>query len=171
MITRTPHSSSRISGFTLIEILTVVAIIGLLASVVLVGLGSFRTRGRDTRRIADLRATQNALELYYTKNGSYPVDSDWRTLEDTVKGAGIGVTKIPHDPLVVGGVASKPNQEDYTYDSSDDHQSYILRAQLEDNGNPALNDSFHGFSGAASVPGLGLVCANTDAKPYYCIQF
>jgi prepilin-type N-terminal cleavage/methylation domain-containing protein len=51
-------------GFTLIEVLTVVAIIGLLASIVLVGLGSFRTRGRDTRRIADLRSTQNALELY-----------------------------------------------------------------------------------------------------------
>ena len=41
-------------GFTLIEILVVVAIISILASVVLVGLGPTRKIGRDARRISDL---------------------------------------------------------------------------------------------------------------------
>ena len=80
-------------GFTLIELLIVVAIIGLLASVVLVGLGGFRARGRDARRIADLRETQNALELYYTKNNKYPSISGidtWESLKTSLIGAGIG---------------------------------------------------------------------------------
>jgi len=54
-------------GFTLIEMLVVVAVIGLLASLILVGLSSFRTRGRDTRRVADTKEIQNGLELYYMK--------------------------------------------------------------------------------------------------------
>src|SRR3989344_3217427 len=58
-------------GFTLIEILIVVSIIGLLASIIFVGLGSSRARGRDARRIADLSSIKTGLELYFSKNGRY----------------------------------------------------------------------------------------------------
>lgn len=61
-------------GFTLIEMLVVVAIIGLLASVVITGLGSARQKARDTRRISDIRQIQNVLETYYSNNVSYPAD-------------------------------------------------------------------------------------------------
>ena len=64
-------------GFTLIEILIVVAIIAILASVVLVGLGPTQAQGRDARRISDLREVQTGLELYYNKNGVYPTASTW----------------------------------------------------------------------------------------------
>ncbi|MBI2604251.1 MAG: prepilin-type N-terminal cleavage/methylation domain-containing protein, partial [Candidatus Harrisonbacteria bacterium] len=80
------------SGFTLIEVLIVVAIIGLLASIVLVGLGSFRARGRDARRVADLRQTQNALELFYTKSNAYPNVNSWSALEQALIAATIGVS-------------------------------------------------------------------------------
>ncbi len=158
-------------GFTLIEVLTVIAIVGLLASVVLVGLGSFRTRGRDTRRIADLRATQNALELYYTKTGQYPDDSgiganSWNAVERTLQDARVGVSKLSHDPL-----NGKTGQDDYGYDVSRDRQSYVLRAQLEDATNPALNDDFDGFVGAGAIDGIDLPCGESAAKAYYCVQF
>ncbi|NCT00024.1 prepilin-type N-terminal cleavage/methylation domain-containing protein [Candidatus Parcubacteria bacterium] len=60
-------------GFTLIELLVVVAIIGILATVVLASLGSARSRARDAKRITELKQIQNALELYYLDNNSYPV--------------------------------------------------------------------------------------------------
>ena len=142
-------------GFTLIELLIVVAIIGLLASVVLVGLGGFRARGRDARRIADLRETQNALELYYTKNNAYPaatVGDSWGGLKTALVGAGIGVTTISNDPL--------GSSRSYQYGVSTDFQNYVERANLEDSNNPALSDD---------VDGTVYTIDCTD--PYYCVQF
>nr|AQQ75000.1 hypothetical protein [uncultured bacterium] len=59
-------------GFTLIELLVVIAIIGILSSVVLASLNSARQKGRDARRISDIKQLQLALELYYDANQSYP---------------------------------------------------------------------------------------------------
>jgi prepilin-type N-terminal cleavage/methylation domain-containing protein len=59
-------------GFTLIELLVVIAIIGLLASIILASLDQARKKGRDARRIADVKEVQLALELYYDANSGYP---------------------------------------------------------------------------------------------------
>jgi prepilin-type N-terminal cleavage/methylation domain-containing protein len=59
-------------GFTLVELLVVVAIIGILAAVSVVALNTARARARDSRRVADVRQIQTALELYYNDMGTYP---------------------------------------------------------------------------------------------------
>jgi type II secretion system protein G len=67
------------SGFTLIELLVVVAIVGLLATVALISLTGVQKRSRDTRRKADLRSVQKALDLYYQENGAFPsTGGAWR---------------------------------------------------------------------------------------------
>ena len=76
-------------GFTLIEILVVIAVIGILASLILVGLSSVQKRGRDARRIADLREAQHALELYFTKNGKYPDTQSWTDLTSALVQGGL----------------------------------------------------------------------------------
>ena len=74
----------RQKGFTLIELLVVIAIIGLLATIVMVSLNSARTKARDTKRLADVRQIQLALEMYYDTNGSYPsTGGAWRCLGHT----------------------------------------------------------------------------------------
>lgn len=62
------------SGFTLIEMLVVIGIVGVLASLVLVGLGPSRQASRDTRRISNLHQIQNLLEVGYLRSGGYPND-------------------------------------------------------------------------------------------------
>lgn len=136
-------------GFTLIEVLIVVAIVGILASVVLVGLGPVQKRGRDARRISDLRQAQTGLELYYNKNGSYPASSDWATLTNTLKSAGIGVSNIPKDPS-----AGK------TYMYVSNGSSYVVGATLEDGSNPILNEDID------SNPISGFSCGD----PVYCLE-
>lgn len=61
----------------MIELLVVIAIIGVLASVVLSSLSSARAKGRDSKRLGDLRNIQTALELYATdNNGKYPTTAN-----------------------------------------------------------------------------------------------
>lgn len=144
------------TGFTLVEILIVVSIIGLLASIVLVGLGSFRARGRDARRVADVREIQNALELYYGKVGLYPA-GNWSGLKQILVDAEIGVTTISDDPS--GG------SNHYQYGSNG--QSYVLGAHLEDKNNQALKDDVDG-SGALT---FGVECGTPAGDEYYCLKF
>jgi len=61
-------------GFTLIEILVVMVIIGVIA---VLGIGNFQSsqlKARDTARKSDLRQITTALEAYYNDYGSYPLD-------------------------------------------------------------------------------------------------
>ena len=89
--------------------LVVVAIIGLLSSTVLVGLGNARSRARDARRIVDLRQIQTGLENYYVENNQiYP-----RDVYTAIEG-------LPMDPR--GG--------EYGY-VREDTQGYVLGACLE----------------------------------------
>ena len=61
-------------GFTLVELLVVIAIISLLASIVIASVGSANQKGRDGRRISDIKQIQLALELYYDACSTYPTD-------------------------------------------------------------------------------------------------
>ena len=59
-------------GFTIVELLVVVAIIGILAAVIIASLNAARARGRDARRIRDIQEVRNAIELYISANGHPP---------------------------------------------------------------------------------------------------
>src|SRR3989338_3218374 len=59
-------------GFTLIELMVVISIISLLASIILASMNSARAKARDARRLHDLRQIETALALFYDKYGKYP---------------------------------------------------------------------------------------------------
>lgn len=144
-------------GFTLIELLVVIAIIGILSSVVLASLNSARKKGRDARRISDVKQIQLALELYYDNNSSeYP---------DSIYSGGLA-------PTYISVVPQDPQGGNYPYDNLTSAggacdtgtgvcSNYVLGATLEDTANPALNQDIDGTVGSVN-------CADTTGV--YCQQ-
>ncbi len=160
-------------GFTLIEVLIVIAIIGILASVILVGLGPIQRQGRDSRRISDLRQVQHALELYYQRCGFYPgpgastcttsgfsdPGNDWAVLSSAlIDGGVLGVGQIPRDPT--SGLT-------YQYSVAVGGVSYTIGAYLEDSNNPALRDSGPGSIGGVNCGSQG--SAAYAGRALYCV--
>jgi general secretion pathway protein G len=60
------------SGFTLIELLIVIVVLGILAGIVVFGVGTFRTDAQTAAKAADCKTVEVAAEAYNAKTGGYP---------------------------------------------------------------------------------------------------
>lgn len=63
--------SAREKGFTLIELMIVVAIIGILAAIAVPQYSAYRTRSYDAAAIEDLRNAETAQEIYFVEHRTY----------------------------------------------------------------------------------------------------
>ncbi len=119
-------------GFTLIELLVVIAIIGILASVVLASLNSARVKGRDARRISDVKQIQLALELYYDKNQTYPTAAQAMSTSTSVLVTNGFISSLPVDPSTQGLYSYAALQSDgVTACTTTPCPSYVVGATIE----------------------------------------
>ena len=130
-------SGKDLTGLTLIELLVVIAIIALIAVAILIAISNVRIKGRDAKRLAEIKQIEKAIQFYYEDHGYYPgandeplISTDWwdpnygwwylsRVLEPYLK-------KIPVDPInkQINNPWPSPN-----YDHSGDYFYYYYSPQ------------------------------------------
>jgi prepilin-type N-terminal cleavage/methylation domain-containing protein len=78
-------------GFTLIEMLIVIAIIGILSTVALVALGPSRNKAKDARIVSDMNQVSTVMEtLFNADTGKYP-DSSVAMANTAISAAGADI--------------------------------------------------------------------------------
>ncbi len=96
--------SSLQKGFTLIEIMVVIAIVGVLTTIVAGNFTTTQLKARDTQRKNDISQLQRALEAYVNDHGSYPPSAageisgyPWGS-EFSDSNGNVYMIKLPDDP-------------------------------------------------------------------------
>lgn len=142
-------------GFTIVELLIVIVVIGILAAITIVSFNGVQSKARDAQRASDVNTIAKALQLYYIDNGRYPgsptetggsttingswsttADASWSRLMDTlspyVRSIGRDPTSTPNMSVVSGfgyNYAYFSSASDYC--GAAPYQMYLLVYRLE----------------------------------------
>ena len=159
-------------GFTLIEMLVVIALIGILAGVVIsvINIPKTQARSRDSKRAGDIKRIQTALELYFADKRKYPVSTSWKNVQNIPE-------LLPYiDPMPVdtGESISSASQRcynysarEYRYGTNSSGGGYVLVATMEltESASPSKCSSI------SNCKSPGFPCSGGGATDYcYCAQ-
>lgn len=153
--------SKQNKGFTIVELLIVIVVIGILAGLVITTYNGIQQKARNTERTTDLKTLQSQLEAYNANNGRYPTTTDLGTTganNVTFSAANLkGMDKetlsdpkaSPHDYSLLNTGTGTANK--YTYvpapagcdNSATDCASYKLYAVPEGGGSTIEVDSLN----------------------------
>ncbi len=159
-----PSSLKRQSGFTLLELLIVIVIIGILALLIIPNITSAPKKARDTQRKTDLRAIQKGLEEYFVSNNAYPStagvadqvlgSTDQTGPLDNAQGGATPIMKtVPKDPKSSGEYV-------YTYTPANSNTTYTLHGCLENGGDTGANTVANDSACTSTNRGFQLVNNN-----------
>ena len=112
--------NKRQRGFTIIELIVIIVVIGILAAITLYGANRYQMDARDAKRTTSITVISEALEKYYDQNGEYPncsaVGADGATVAaNTLKDLNAAVLVAPQaasgvtNSLGCGTVATTAN--------------------------------------------------------------
>jgi len=127
-------------GFTLVELLVVMAIISILTILSVANFRNVQIKARDAQRKSDLSQLQKALELYFNDHGTYPDSSvngevntfGWK-VPGTTSGGNFTDGNTVYLKEMVGDPSANPN---YCYTS--DGTYYVVYARLENINDPKI---------------------------------
>ncbi len=95
-------------GFTIVELLIVIVVIGILALLVITTYSGIQAKARNSKRQTDLASIQTHLEAFYNETGYYPNRGDMNTAS-FVSGQmkGLDPTAL-HDPSNANQASTTP---------------------------------------------------------------
>lgn len=140
------YSLKKQKGFTIVELLIVIVVIGILATLVIVTFSGIQQKARNTKRQTDINAISSHVEAFYAANGYYPTlahmnDATWRGTN--TKGLDPAALKDPKGSAgtLVGTAAANSYAYAPTTDANGDCSGdettctkYTLTATLEGGG-------------------------------------
>lgn len=127
-------------GFTIVELLIVIVVIGILAALVITTFTGIQQKARNTERETDIKALHSQIEAYYAQEGFYPQLSDVTTANlkgldgDALVDPGGGALAATSD---LDNYGYAPTQADGTTactTAAKDCAKYVLTATLEGGG-------------------------------------
>jgi type IV pilus assembly protein PilA len=170
------ESMKKNPGFTLIELMVVIAIIAILTAIIMVNFSSAKSKSRDGKRISDIAQIQLALAGYFNQCNSYPtphngtIDSTLLTQANANCPSGIHlntfISQIPKPTAESGQTA-------YAYfvntTSPTPPSDYILETTLENNAG-SLNNSLSGVPSDIITSGANSSAGYCNATVNYCVS-
>ena len=161
-------------GFTLVEIMIVVAIIALLAAIAIPNVLRGRTSANESAAIGNLRALVSSLEMFRSVNNAYPLTANWLANMYTTPDPDFGPPSFAH---AMDGTACPPAAASactqgfqYTYTSAAG-TVYTVNANPDVLGNTGTRSFFADESGVVRhCTGTGATVADPsiDAPPVAC---
>ncbi len=130
-------------GFTLVELLVVISIIGILTTLLMVNFVGTREKANDSKKVQDLNSIKNALRMYYNDNQSYPTGTNCFDCLNTA----IGSSYLPNISSI-----------GYTYSQLDSGDGFILTVPLESGSNNSNESQIN--CNLTPTPGVYAVCTN-----------
>jgi prepilin-type N-terminal cleavage/methylation domain-containing protein len=102
-------------GFTIIELLIVIVVIGILAALVLNSFQGVQARARDTERRTDVNSVSTQLEVYYQDIGGYPLAVTDTFVSASLKGASLEAFRAPGQTTNSTSDTATPTKDQYGY--------------------------------------------------------
>lgn len=106
-------------GFTIVELVIVIVVIGILATLVIVTFTGMKQKGRNVQRQTDIKAVNSYVESFYAEYGFYPAAADLNDptfRKDFLKGLDPKALSDPNQPGDTGAIkATKPATGEFVY--------------------------------------------------------
>lgn len=118
-------------GFTIIELLIVMAVIAILVGIAIPSFRAMQTEAWRTKAEGDVRVIKIALESYYKNQGSFPPVAAWQS--DLISASPRVLETELKDPF-------NPT-DNYVYDLSPDFSYYVVYSVGPDNGSVTITNT------------------------------